>query len=139
MDRPKCPICQQSLGSKFPQEKANQPLVAYSHCRFCKMMKLIILGTALIFSIIIFLTGIVPNFGVEGDLSKFANLLGLSLNMWGAYFLATGYLEEIFVASAIIGGQEKLEIARKNAPLGRLGVILLVLGFFLMAIAQIIR
>ena len=77
-------------------------------------------------------------FGVGWHVSNTFTTVGMTFNVWGAFLLATGYLEEILIASAIWGGKKKLGLAKSYAPRGRWGTALLIIGFLFIAIAQFI-
>lgn len=130
----KCPICNTSIKDDNGLS-ANQPLELYRRCKFCKRIKFILFLFTLISSIVIILAFFCSDFKIPKALSS----LGLVFNMWGAFLVATGYLEEIYIASALVGGEIKLDLAQKNIPIGRWGVFLLILGFLLMGISQFVN
>lgn len=73
------------------------------------------------------------------DLGRLVSSIGLSLDIWGAFFLAVGYMERIMVWIGSLGAHDAVRVyLPRQTWRVRIGVILLVLGFVGQSLGQYI-
>ena len=108
-----------------------KPLLRQFHdCKSCRIINLAI-SSFTVFSAIL-----VVFLGIYYCTRHWLGLIGLILDIFGAYWLATGYLEAMVQAASGGGGGGEviMGLKKKHAPKIWGGLIFLIFGFLLQAI-----
>lgn len=131
-----CPIC----GTQYEMDKEwlNKPLVCLENCPKCR-----IANSALAAVMYLALAGIAVVTGVEllghtMAYGRILSLVGLALDVVGAFRLGTGYQDRITAAIGTLGGSTAVEkYAPRQTRRIRSGLVLLIFGFLLQASAAL--
>ena len=137
MSEPRCPACGSLVD--VSEHDRNKPAMLYEACWRCRLWsKFLLFFTAFVFLAVCAFE--VLAFKVGGlDLGRLVSSIGLSLDIWGAFFLAVGYTERIMVWIGSLGAHDAVRVyLPRQTWRVRIGVILLVLGFVGQSLGQYI-
>lgn len=135
-----CPVCGKEVEGS--ESIIDRPLDILDRCKHCPkwnkgLFYFTLVSSLIVFSLILIHLWQINTFGQSIPWKSIIGLTGLFLDVWGAYFISTGFLDRVLAAIGIWGGAPK-EFLPKQTWRVRRGLMLMITGFVFQALSQIV-